>query len=129
MNQQTSQPDEVYGMFCGLIDQPAAQRIMHGINIATQTGKTRVHLLLQSTGGSIGDGICLYNYFRSCPIGLSIYNLGQLSSIAVIAYLGASDRVATANATFMLHQAITPAVAMTATTLISAAEGLKIDDS
>ena len=53
-----------------------AQRVAH------------VHLLFQSNGGTVGDGLCLYNFFRSLPISLTFYNTGSVASVAAIAYLG-----------------------------------------
>jgi ATP-dependent Clp protease protease subunit len=118
---------DVYMMFCGGIDQAAAQRIMNGINIASQQ-KQNVHLLLQSTGGLIGDGVCLYNYLRGCPADVALYNVGTVSSIAIVAYLGATARVANQYSTFMIHSATAPAVPMNTVNIEAAAKSLNIDD-
>ncbi len=114
-------------MFCGMIDQQSAQRIMAGVNSTTQNNQ-RMHLLFQSTGGIIGDGVCLHNYFKACPTDLILYNIGTVSSIGVVAYLGASVRVASAGATFMIHSTTSPAIAMTAEHLNTAVKSLRIDD-
>jgi ATP-dependent Clp protease, protease subunit len=121
--------ENIFAMFCGAIDQISAQRIMNGIDVATQSGKkTHVHLLLQSTGGTIGDGICLHNYFKTCPIDLTVYNMGQIASVAVIAYLAARTRVANKHATFMIHASTAPAIPMNPDTLKSVQNTLRIDD-
>ena len=69
-----------------------------------QTRPPRIHLLFQSTGGSVGDGIALYNFFRSAPVPITAYNVGNVASIATISYLGASTRVCSAYGMFMLHR-------------------------
>jgi ATP-dependent Clp protease, protease subunit len=59
---------------------------------------------MQTTGGNVQDGVCLYNYFRTLPVDLSVYNVGSISSAGVIAYLGAKNRKAATLATFMIHR-------------------------
>jgi ATP-dependent protease ClpP protease subunit len=61
------------------------------------------HLFFQSSGGSVGDGIALYNYFKTLTLDLTIYNPGSVCSIATIAYLGAKRRKTSANAIFTVH--------------------------
>jgi ATP-dependent protease ClpP protease subunit len=39
-------------------------------------GVNHLHLMFQTTGGDIGDGIALYNLFRALPITISLYNVG-----------------------------------------------------
>jgi len=95
---------EVYGIFTGPIDQAAAQRISNAMSLAINNGVEGIHLLFQSGGGNVGDAIYLFNLFRSLPISLTLYNIGSIASIAVIAYLGAAKRITTSNATFMVHR-------------------------
>ena len=123
-------PAEVYATFCSVIDTLAVQWIMNGISVASQNNVERVHLLFESTGGNVGDGICLYNFFKTCPIGLSIYNAGTVASIAAVAYLGAETRVVSKHATFMVHPSTNWAQAVnTAERLKTAIESLRIDDA
>ena len=121
-------PDDAYTVFCGYIDQYSIQRIATNLGVASNQKRKRVHLAFQSTGGVIGDGIFLYNYFKSYPIDLILYNIGQISSVAVIAYLAAGTRITNAHATFMVHNATSPAVAQTPETLKAAQHSLKIDN-
>ena len=97
-------PKELYGMFAGPIDQAAAQRISNAMMLAINNGVEGIHLLFQSGGGNAGDGIYVFNLFRSLPISLTLYNAGSIASVAVIAYLGAAKRITTSNATFMVHR-------------------------
>ena len=80
-------PKELYGMFAGPIDQAAAQRISNAMTLAINNGVEGIHLLFQSGGGNVGDGIYIFNLFRSLPISLTLYNAGSIASVAVIAYL------------------------------------------
>jgi hypothetical protein len=97
-------PPEIYGVFCGNVDQASVARIMSGMATAINNRVPRLHLLFQSSGGLVGDGVCLYNFLKALPIPLTIYNVGSVSSIAALAYLGAEERKVSAHATFMLHR-------------------------
>src|ERR1700690_3651329 len=97
-------PPEVYAVFCGGIEKATAQKIVNSLTIAIGGKVKHVHLLFQSAGGYVGDGVFLYNFFRSIPIELTLYNAGQISSAGVIAYLGGKARKTTTNATFMFNK-------------------------
>jgi ATP-dependent Clp protease, protease subunit len=121
-------PEQVYGVFAGLIDQNTLGRLFQGLTMAINGGVKAVHLLFQSTGGTVSDGICLYNFFKGLPIGLTLYNVGCVSSAALIAYLGAEKRQASANATFMMHRTQATLQAAPAERLHSVAHSVAIDD-
>ena len=87
-----------------------------------------VHLLFQSAGGFVGDGIALYNYFKTLPIELTVYNSGAVASIGVIAYLGAKTRNASKYSAFMIHRTQRNPATSTANMLKSLAESAAIDD-
>jgi ATP-dependent Clp protease, protease subunit len=96
----------VYLVFSALIDQLAVQRFFGYLAGAIQEGYNDVHLLMQTTGGNVPDGICLYNFFQSLEsISLSIYNCGHISSAGVIAYLGGDERFVSSTGAFMVHRA------------------------
>lgn len=124
-------PSEAYGIFCGQIDQVSVQKILQ--NLATATNPnfniTHVHLLFQSSGGFVGDGVCLYNFFRSFQIPLTLYNVGAVLSIGTIAYLGAKERKASARALFQIHRSTIAPQNATATVLDGLAQALTIEDS
>lgn len=123
-------PPVVYATFSGQINQDAVARIFHNFGGATQGGVTDVHFLFQSMGGLIGDGISLYNYFRTLPLNLHIYNTGTVSSIAVLAYLGAQNRYTSAHATFGIHKSKFPSMAASDTAEHGAlARQLKMEDA
>ena len=97
-------PKETFLLFAALIDQLAVQRIFAMTAVALQGGSQRIHLLMQTTGGNVADGICLYNYFKAFPGNLTAYNVGSISSAGVLAYLGARTRKTATLATFMIHR-------------------------
>lgn len=126
----SSEPNEAYGMFCGPINQDTTRNLINRLGMATLEQKpiTHFHLLFQSSGGTISEGICLYNVFDSFPIPLTIYNCGGVSSIATIAYLGAKIRKVNQFAAFMIHRTTCIPRVVTAEGARSMAKGLDIDD-
>lgn len=125
---QPQLPEEMYGMFCGEINQITSQKFVNVLAIAGGGKVKHVHLLFQTAGGYIGDGVFLYNLFRSIPIELTLYNVGQIASAGVVAYLGANGRKTSQSATFMVHKGTNSAQFATASTLQKLADGLILDD-
>ena len=61
-------PTDAYAVFCGAINQESVSKLLACLSTAT-TKNQNVHLLFQSSDGSVGEGICLYNVFKSLPLG------------------------------------------------------------
>lgn len=121
-------PEEVYAIFCGDISQATAQKVVNGLTGASAAKVKHIHALFQSAGGYIGDGVFLYNLFRSVPIEMTLYNVGQISSAGVVAYLGAKRRKAGARSSFMIHRSTNSPQFATAAKLQHVAQTLVLDD-
>ena len=125
-----SQPsNEVYGVFAGPIDQSAVGRIANAAAISSSNGVTHVHLAFQSSGGTVGDGVALYNLFRAFPIPLTLYNIGSVASAGVLAYLGAPNRLANPHASFMIHRTTSPPIGVTSDRLHAMIQSVVLDDA
>ena len=122
-------PDDVYAVFVDDINQANTSRIVTGLTGAMAQGNKHAHLMFQSWGGFVGDGVMLYNFFRSLTaLDVSPYNAGQVASAAVIAYLGAKHRVATPSSVFMIHRSHNSPQFATASKMEKLAETLTVDD-
>src|SRR5579859_198403 len=121
-------PEEVWAIFCGTILEVTTQRLVDCLTIAMGRKVKHVHILFQSAGGTVGDGVFLYNMFRALPIPVTLYNAGQLSSAAVIAYLGAKGRKTSASGTFMIHRSTNSSQFATSSKLQHLAKALVLDD-
>jgi ATP-dependent Clp protease protease subunit len=128
MATQASLPSALYGTIAGVLDQAAVQRILGSFGFASQNGVQAAHVLIQSGGGGIGEGVCLYNFFRTLQIDLTLYNVGTVSSIAVIAYLGARHRKVSKHGTFMIHRTQTTTQAANTQTVKAFAESAILFD-
>lgn len=122
-------PEEVYATFVGKIDSDAVKRITAAFSNASLKGVKRIHLAFQSSGGVVGDGVFLYNFFAELPMDLIIYNSGGVSSIAVVAYLGAKKRKTSARACFMIHRTYNYPQSATAAQLKAMADSVALDNN
>jgi ATP-dependent Clp protease protease subunit len=122
-------PPEVYGLFSDAINQASLQRIFNTAAVACKGGVRHAHILFQSVGGFVGDGIALYNFFRTIPIELTLYNAGSVQSIATVAFLAAAHRKVSANGSFQIHLSAGPPLAATLAQIEGIAEGIQVDDA
>jgi ATP-dependent Clp protease protease subunit len=95
---------DVYGVFVDGINQENAKRLISKVAPAQNAGFKNFHVMFQSFGGTVGDGVMLYNFLRALPVETYFYNVGQISSAGVLVYLGAKHRIASPRALFMLHK-------------------------
>ena len=105
--QQLRQNRIVYAAFSGLIEDGSAERFIQTLSQLTDPRAMvdSVHLLLNSPGGQISEGVTIYNFLRAYPLPLTIYNCGTVASAGVLAFLGAKNRKTSVHATFMIHKA------------------------
>lgn len=125
-----SEPADAYGVFCASIDQNTAQKTANLLALFSQRKPQveRLHILFQTSGGTVADSIFIYNLFKSCPFDILIYNCGSVYSAGVIAFLGAKRRIVSRLATFMLHRPQSPLQAVGLDRLESTVHSLKIDE-
>jgi ATP-dependent Clp protease protease subunit len=121
-------PSDVYAVFCSNIDQASVQRLFGAVATASQNRIQRIHLLFQSLGGSVGDGVCLYNFLKTAPVEIALYNVGSVQSIAAVAYLGAKKRKASSRATFAFHRTTASPQAANANLLKNIVGNVTVDD-
>ncbi len=120
--------NEAYAIFSGDINTDSTRRIFANVAGATDGGVTHLHLLLESYGGFVGDGVAIYNLLKTAPFEVTAYNAGSIQSIASIAYLGARRRKASSRAAFMLHCTRIANVSATAASLHTVSKTMTIDD-
>jgi ATP-dependent Clp protease protease subunit len=64
---------------------------------------TEVNLLLSTPGGTVMNGINLYNVLRAFPFKLVTHNVGNVDSIGNAVFLAGEERYACQHSTFMFH--------------------------
>ncbi|MYN28354.1 ATP-dependent Clp protease proteolytic subunit [Duganella levis] len=100
----TSYEGHAWFTLSGDVNSDMVRRVFDAVADMTEDRITTAHILIQSNGGYVSDGICLYNYLSKLPIKIITYNAGAVASIAVILYLAGSERYASDTARFMVHK-------------------------
>lgn len=95
---------EAYLTLIASIDQVAVQRLTQQLMAALSGGITRIHLLIHSSGGLMGDGVAAYEILRACPIEVWTYSYSNVMSAGAIVYLGGHKRFVAPSSIFMLHR-------------------------
>jgi ATP-dependent protease ClpP protease subunit len=121
-------PEEIWATYCGDINAANVAKLVNGLTTVGVSGTKRIHILFQSWGGFVGDGVFLYNALKKFSIEVVLYNAGQVASAAAIAFLGAHARKTTANAVFMIHKATNSPNGAGVDKLKVVADNLAIDD-
>ena len=102
--QHQAVPRDGYFTLAGDVNSDMVRRVFDALARMSADGLTTAHVLLQSNGGYVSDGICLYNTLSRAPIDFVMYNGGAVASIAVTLFLAGKTRVASDTARFMLHK-------------------------
>jgi ATP-dependent Clp protease protease subunit len=130
MNDDPQMPDgHAYFTLSGDVNSDMVRRVFDAVADMTEDRITTAHILLQSNGGYVSDGICLYNYLSKLPIKLVTYNAGAVASIAVTVFLAGTERFASETARFMVHKShatASPGARPDALKII--VDGLRADD-
>ena len=76
--------------------------------IATSTqlvvqGFNRLYFLLSTPGGSVMNGLNIYNVLRGLPAKIAFHNVGNVDSIGNAIFLAGDERYACPHSTFMFH--------------------------
>jgi ATP-dependent Clp protease, protease subunit len=119
-----------YFTLSGDVNSDMVHRVFDAVSRMTDTGIDTAHILLQSNGGYVSDGLCLYNFLSRSPINFVMYNAGAVASIAVILFLSGTRRYASETARFMVHKShatASPGARPDALNII--VEGLRADDA
>ena len=83
---------------------PATAPVLTGaLADVVNKGNDEIHLFLSTPGGTVQDGIAIYNFIRSLPVPLIVYNIGNVNSIGNVVFQAAGRRVASRTSSFMFH--------------------------
>ena len=66
-------------------------------------GADEIYVLLSSPGGSVMNGLNVYNVLRGLPCTITMHNVGNVDSIGNMIFLAGDRRLSCAQATFMFH--------------------------
>ncbi|HZV64080.1 MAG TPA: ATP-dependent Clp protease proteolytic subunit [Telluria sp.] len=127
---QAKHEKDAYYTLSGDVNSDMVHRVFEAVSHMTEEGVDTAHVLMQSNGGYVSDGLCLYNFLANAPVKFVMYNGGAVASIAVILFLSGQRRYASETARFMVHKShatASPGARPDALNII--VEGLRADDA
>jgi len=130
MSEDQAKQKEGYFTLSGDVNSDMVHRVFEAVAGMNDDGVETAHILLQSNGGYVSDGLCLYNFLANAPVNCVMYNGGAVASIAVILFLSGKQRFASETARFMIHKShatASPGSRPDALNII--VEGLRADDA
>src|SRR3989338_11163044 len=93
----------LYISFSAEVNQNTTENLMGVIAQKVNAGVKDIYLLISSPGGSVMNGINVYNFLKSLPINLTTHNIGIVDSIANVIFLAGKTRYAVKNSSFLFH--------------------------
>jgi len=89
----------------GVIDKVVVQQAIVTLNQLIWSGEySGVKFLISSSGGDVDAGITLYTYLKACPLEVHTIGFGQVSSAAVLVFLGGKRRSLTKDCYLIVHE-------------------------
>ncbi|MEK7663942.1 MAG: ATP-dependent Clp protease proteolytic subunit [Patescibacteria group bacterium] len=93
----------IYIKFSSPINPRTSQVLMNFLSEKISGGQKEFYFLISSPGGSVNDGIVLYNFIRALPAKIIMHNIGVIDSIATVIFLAADERYSNQNSSFLFH--------------------------
>jgi len=93
----------IYINFSAEINPHTSEALMNFLADQLTKSEKEFYILLSSLGGSVKDGITLYNYIKSLPVKTIIHNIGIVNSIANVIFLAGDGRYAAPHSSFLFH--------------------------
>lgn len=96
-------PKVVYVSFSAEINPHTTESLLAVAADCANKGVEEVYLMLSTPGGSVMNGMNIYNVLRAMPFKLTTHNVGNVDSIGNAIFLAGEVRYACAHSTFMFH--------------------------
>lgn len=94
---------ECYIRFLAAVNGQSVEAILKVIDSKVSDGYEKLHIMINSPGGSVAHGLALYNIIKSLPIEVHTYNIGSVDSIGVVVFCSGDRRYSVPNARFLIH--------------------------
>lgn len=89
----------------GEIDENVTAIVNASIDyLETQNSSEPIHILLNSPGGVVTDGLAIVDRMRNCHCPIHVYATGFVASMASVILVAGNKRYATPNVEIMIHQ-------------------------
>jgi ATP-dependent protease ClpP protease subunit len=99
----TKPPERVYISFSAEINPNTTEALIALVAQQINNQVREIYLMLSTPGGSVMNGLNLYNFLRGLPIKVITHNIGNVDSIGNAIFLAGEERYACPHSTFMFH--------------------------
>lgn len=89
--------------FTSPVDYTTAPALTAALADCVNRGHDEIHLFMSTPGGSVSDGIAIYNFICALPIAVHTYNIGTCDSIGNVVFAAGKTRTAFPASRFMFH--------------------------
>lgn len=96
-------PPVVYVSFSAEINPNTTESLIAVLSNCANQGTKEVYLMISTPGGTVMNGMNLYNVLRAMPFKLVTHNVGNVDSIGNAVFLAGEERFACPHSTFMFH--------------------------
>lgn len=104
MDLQLAQYNTAYVGFSAEINVTTTEQLIAlSAQLVMQQGFNQIHYLFSTPGGSVMNGMNVYNFLRGLPAKIIFHNVGNVDSIGNAIFLAGDERYACAHSTFMFH--------------------------
>lgn len=93
----------IYVKFSSPINPQTSQNLMNFLSDQINKGQKEFYFLISSPGGSVNDGVVLYNFIRALPVKIIMHNIGIIDSIANVIFLASDERYSNPASSFLFH--------------------------
>lgn len=93
----------IFISFSAEINQNTTESFMELLANQLNRGFNNFYILFSTPGGSVSNGVTLYNYLRSIPAKITMHNIGVVDSIGNLVFLAGETRYSVPNSSFLFH--------------------------
>lgn len=93
----------IYISFSAEINPSTTETLIALLSNQANAGVTEVYMMMSTPGGSVMNGLNLFNVLRAMPFKLITHNVGNVDSIGNAIFLAGEERYASPHSTFMFH--------------------------
>lgn len=93
----------VFISFSAEISASTTEALIATMSQQVNIGVAEIYLMISTPGGSVMNGLNLYNFMRALPVRLITHNIGNVDSIGNAIFLAGQQRYACPHSTFMFH--------------------------
>ena len=96
-------PDTIYLAFAHMLTPQSMQAVLDACERLVAKRIDSLYLLVSTGGGSVDNGITMYNALRGMPFEVITHNIGNVDSMGNVLFLAGAKRYASPTARFMFH--------------------------